>query len=141
MLVACGNDNDGPTRPTYEGEPLGDISNTWKLVSVNDVKPEFTVYVEFADGLFYIYQQVYELGYVLYEGDYTIDYNIVSGKYLDGTKWKSSYVGELSELGDTLTMVSKEENPMVNVYEVCVIPDDVIEEAETRSLVDYNYHF
>jgi hypothetical protein len=38
-------------------------------------------------------------------------------------------------------MVSKEENPMVNVYEVCVIPDDVIEEAETRSLVDYNYHF
>lgn len=142
MLVACGGDDKGGSKtPSYEGERLEDITNFWKLVSVNGVEPEFSVYVEFFDGIFYIYQQIYTLGYVVYEGNYSIDYNIVSGVYADGSKWKCSYVGELSELGDTLTMVSQEENPITNVYEVCEIPEYVIEEAETRSSVDFDYHF
>ena len=142
MSVACGGDDDTkrPNTPTYEGEELGDISASWKLVSVNGVEPEFTVYVEFFDGIFYIYQQIYELNYVAYEGNYSVEWNILSGVYADGSAWKCKYVGELSELGDTLTLTSVEKDPIVNVYEECDIPQEVIEEAETRSLVDYDYH-
>ncbi|MBR5594770.1 MAG: hypothetical protein IKW47_00565 [Alistipes sp.] len=145
MSVACGGNDEpvGPTRPTYEGEELGDISKSWKLVSVNGVEPEFTVYVEFFDGIFYMYQQIYDLNYVAYEGNYSVEWNILSGVYADGTAWKSKYVGELSELGDVLTLTSKEVNPIVNVYEECDIPQEVIEEAEanTRSISGVERHF
>lgn len=145
MSVACGGDDDTnvPTRPTYEGEELGDISKSWKLVSVNGVEPEFTVYVEFFDGIFYMYQQIYELNYVAYEGNYSVEWNILSGVYADGSAWKSKYVGVLSELGDTLTLTSVEKDPIVNVYEECDIPQEVIDEAEanTRSMVGCERHF
>lgn len=142
MAVACGGDDDTkrPTPPVYQGEKLGDISKSWKLVSVNDVEPQFTVYVDFYDGLFSIYQQVYSLNYVVYEGTYSVNYNILSGTYDNGSDWKCKYVGVLSELGDTLTLTSKEENPVVNVYEECEIPQWVIDEAVTRSYVEFDYH-
>ena len=144
MSVACGGDDDTkrPNTPTYEGEELGDISASWKLVSVNGVEPEFTVYIEFFDGIFYMYQQIYELNYVAYEGNYSVEWNILSGVYTDGSEWKCKYVGELSELGDTLTLVSQEENPITNVYEQCEIPQDIIDEAEanTRSVSGFERH-
>ena len=145
MSVACGGDDEikRPGAPTYQGEELGDISKSWKLVSVNGVEPEFTVYVEFFDGIFYMYQQIYELNYVAYEGNYSVEWNILSGVYADGSEWKCKYVGELSELGDVLTLTSKEVNPIVNVYEECEIPQEVIEEAEanTRSISGVERHF
>lgn len=144
MSVACGGDDDTkrPSTPTYEGEELGDISAAWKLVSVNGVEPDFTVYIEFFDGIFYMYQQIYELNYVAYEGNYSVEWNILSGVYADGSEWKCKYVGELSELGDTLTLTSVEMNPIVNVYEQCEIPEEIIDEAEanTRSVSGFEHH-
>ena len=144
MSVACGGDDDTkrPGAPTHQGEELGDISKSWKLVSVNGVEPEFTVYIEFFDGIFYMYQQVYELNYVAYEGNYSVDWNVLSGVYADGSEWKCEYVGELSELGDVLTLTSVEKNPIVNVYEECEIPQEVIDEAEanTRSVSGFERH-
>ena len=144
MSVACGGDDDTkrPGAPTHQGEELGDISRSWKLVSVNGVEPEFAVYIEFFDGIFYMYQQVYELNYVAYEGNYSVDWNVLSGVYADGSEWKCEYVGELSELGDVLTLTSVEKNPIVNVYEECEIPQEVIDEAEanTRSISDFERH-
>jgi hypothetical protein len=140
MSVACGGDDD--TKIPYEGEELGDINKSWKLVSVNGVEPEFTVYIEFFDGIFYMYQQVYELNYVAYEGNYSVEWNVFSGVYADGSEWKCKYVGELSELGDTLTLTSVEMNPIVNVYEQCEIPEEIIDEAEknTRSVSGFERH-
>lgn len=144
MSVACGGDDDTkrPGAPTHQGEELGDISKSWKLVSVNGVEPEFAVYIEFFDGIFYMYQQVYELNYVAYEGNYSVDWNLLSGVYADGSEWKCEYVGELSELGDVLTLTSVEKNPIVNVYEECEIPQEVIDEAEanTRSVSSFERH-
>ena len=143
LVVACGKNSDdkAPSKPVYTGERLGDIEKSWKLVSVNDVEPQFTVYVEFYNDMFYIYQQVYSLIYEAYMGDYDVDYNIVSGTYADGTDWKCSYIGELSESGDVLTLTSCEKNPIVNVYEECTIPQEIIDEAETRATVGFDYHF
>lgn len=148
LVVACGGDDDTSATPSTpstpsveEGVALGDISNSWKLISVNDVEPEFTVYVQFDRGLFYMYQQIYSLNYVVYEGSYNIKHNIVNGRYDNGDMWKCSYMGELSQSGDILTMISQEKYPITNVYEVCEIPAEVIKGAETRSFVDFNYHF
>jgi hypothetical protein len=89
-----------------------------------------------------MYQQIYELNYVAYEGNYSVEWNVLSGVYADGSEWKCKYVGELSELGDTLTLTSVEMNPIVNVYEQCEIPEEIIDEAEknTRSVSGFERH-
>lgn len=139
LMTACGND-DKPVKKPVGGKELGNIELDWKLVSVNGIEPEFTVYLSFEAGMFTIYQQVYTLNYVAYEGEYDIEENILSGSYLDGDLWKCSYEGELSDDGTKLTLVSREHNPITNVYELCDIPQEVIDEATTRSTIEFNYH-
>ena len=82
-----------------------------------------------------MYQQIYTLDYLYFEGDYTISGNTLSGVYIDGTEWKCDYQGSVSADGLTLTLVSKESNPITCIYEACEIPTDVINEAlSTRSM-------
>ena len=126
-VVAC-NENNGPTGGGNTGS-FENIENEWKLVSVNGVEADFTVYISFNGGIFSMFQQVYSLDYVFFEGDYTVDGDILSGVYSDGTAWKCDYTGGVSKDGNTLTLVSKETNAITCVYEACVIPDDVREEA------------
>ena len=145
LMVSCGkdkpDDNGGNNnQPSKTESNLDMIEKEWKLVLVNDVEPEFTVYMAFEAGLVTIYQQVYSLNYVCYEGDYSIDGDELSGCYLDGSLWKSSYIGSISDDGMTLTLLSKETNPMTCVYEECVIPQIVIDEATTRANCDIVYH-
>ena len=145
LMVACGK-NDEPSidniineTPKVESH-LDLIENEWLLVSVDGVKPEFKVYMSFEAGLFTIYQQVYSLSYVCYEGDYSIDEDELSGFYNDGSMWKSSYIGSITEDGKTMTLVSKDTNPLTCIYDECVIPEDVITEATTRANCDFVYH-
>lgn len=131
-MVACEkpNNNGGGDVPT-----LTIVEKEWKLVSVNDVEPEFTVYLYLESGIFNMYQQIYTLDYLYFEGDYTIKGDTLSGVYIDGTEWKCDYQGSVSEDGNTLTLVSKESNPITCVYEACEIPMDIINEAlSTRSM-------
>lgn len=134
MMVACGK------TPSNNGVSLGNIEKEWKLVSVNGVEPEFTIYMFFENGVFGIYQQLYSLEYLYYEGDYSIDEDVISGSYIDGWLWKCSYEGSLSKDGTTLTLVSRETNPITCVYKECTIPQFVIDEATTRSSYDFVYH-
>lgn len=132
-MVACekpNNNGGGVDVPT-----LTIVEKEWKLVSVNDVEPEFTVYLYLESGIFNMYQQIYTLDYLYFEGDYTIKGDTLSGVYVDGTEWKCDYQGSVSADGLTLTLVSKESNPITCVYEACEIPTDVINEAlSTRSM-------
>ena len=132
-MVACekpNNNGGGVDVPT-----LTIVEKEWKLVSVNDVEPEFTVYLYWESGIFNMYQQIYTLDYLYFEGDYTIKGDTLSGVYVDGTEWKCDYQGSVSADGLTLTLVSKESNPITCVYEACEIPTDVINEAlSTRSM-------
>lgn len=138
--VSCGSDKpESGNGGGNGGAKLENIDNDWKLVSVNGVEPEFTVYLWLFDGMFSIYQQVYSWDYVMYEGDYKVKGSVLSGVYSDGTPWKCSYTGSVSEDGNTMTLVSKEENPVTCVYEACVIPEDVINEATTRADVEVDY--
>jgi hypothetical protein len=84
-----------------------------------------------------MYQQIYTLDYLYYEGDYTIKGDTLSGVYVDGSAWKCDYQGSVSEDGNTLTLVSKESNPITCVYEACEIPMEVITEALTTRSMEF----
>ena len=131
-MTAC--DNGGGKKDNSK------IVGEWRIESWDNMEPSFDVYIAFnEDGTFDIYQQVYSLDYVMYDGDYTVSGNKLSGVYHDGTPWKCNYIGSVSEDGNTMTLVSDQLNPVTCVYEACVIPDDVIEEASTRSTELFDY--
>jgi hypothetical protein len=133
-LVGCSKkgNNPGTTDPvgSFEG-----IEKEWKLVSVDGVGADFNVYIKFEMGSFAMYQQIYTLEYKFFDGEYKVNGSTLSGSYFDGGEWKTSYTGGITNEGNTLTLKSKEENPITCVYEACTIPEQIKEEAlnSTRS--------
>ena len=135
FAVACGEkpggQTDGPSVGTFDA-----IENEWKLVSVDGVANDFTVYIKFEDGLFALYQQVYTWDYRFFDGEYSVDAGVLSGSYFDGGDWKTSYTGGVSSDGKYLTLKSKEATPVTYIYEACTIPADIIEEATATRAAD-----
>lgn len=132
FAVACGEKVNTPDGPSVGG--FENIENEWKLVSVDGVANDFSVYIKFEGGIFALYQQVYTWDYQFFEGEYSIDGGVLSGTYFDGGDWKTSYTGGVSEDGKFLTLKSKETTPVTYVYEACTIPQEVYDEATaTRS--------
>lgn len=134
FAVACGEKKDNPNGPTNVGG-WDNIEKEWKLVSVDGVANDFSVYIMFDGGVFALYQQVYSWDYVFYEGQYSTDGDVLSGSYFDGGDWKTSYTGGVSEDGNYLTLTSTESTPVTYLYEACTIPESIKEEAiATRSI-------
>lgn len=128
-LVSCGEKN-GPT-----GGKTGELSGEWVLTSWNDAAPEFNVYLNFnADGTFEIYQQVWSFDYELYTGTYTINGDIVTGVYADGTNWACGY--KFAKVDNTLNMYSQEDKSISSVYEKCTIPEEIKTEATTTRAME-----
>lgn len=122
-LVGCSGDDD--TNGT-------DIYGKWQLTSVSGCTPEFNVYVEFTnDGTFNLYQQVWTLTYEHYTGNFTINGNVVSGTYSDGSAWIGSY--NFSTTNSKLKLINTANSDEVNVYTACKIPREVIDEATTAT--------
>ena len=111
----------------------GELSGEWVLTSWNEAEPEFNVYVDFnPEGTFAIYQQVWSFDYECFTGTYTVNGDIVTGVYEDGSNWACGY--KFAKSGDTLTMYSQEDQSVVSIYTKCEIPQSIIEEATaTRS--------
>ena len=132
FAVACGEKDPQVNRPSVGS--FDAIENEWKLVSVDGEANDFSVYISFTDGLFFLYQQIYSWDYVLYEGEYTIKGGVLNGTYIDGGEWKTPYTGGVSEDGKYLTLISKESTPVTYIYEACTIPDEVVNEvSRTRA--------
>lgn len=132
FTVACGKDNNNPGTTGGNNTEIAGfdaIEKEWKLISVDGVANDFSVYISFTDGIFFLYQQVYSWDYVLYEGQYTIDGGVLNGTYVDGSSWKTPYTGGVSEDGQYLILKSKEATPVTYMYEACTIPDEVFDEA------------
>jgi hypothetical protein len=131
-VVACDKNKGGSNEPSVGG--WENLEQEWKLVSVDGVANDFSVYIKFESGLFAIYQQVYTWDYKFFEGEYSVDGGVLNGTYFEGGEWKTPYTGGVSADGKTLTLKSQEETPMTYIYEACTIPDEVYNEATaTRS--------
>ena len=131
--VAC-NNSKTPNGPTVGG--FENIEKEWRLVSVDGVANDFSVYIKFEGGIFAMYQQVYTWDYLFFEGEYSIDGNVLNGTYFDGSNWKTSYKGGVSADGKTLTLTSQDANPITCIYEACTIPEDIIEEATATRAIE-----
>ena len=132
FAVACGEKVNNPNGPSVGG--FENIENEWKLVSVDGVANDFSVYIKFEGGIFALYQQVYTWDYQFFEGEYSIDGGVLSGTYFDGGEWKTSYTGGVSDDGKFLTLKSNDTTPVTFIYEACTIPEEVMNEATaTRS--------
>ena len=132
FAVACNGKN--PDEPKVGG--FENIENEWKLVSVDGVANDFSVYIKFETGVFVLYQQIYSWDYVAYSGEYSIDNGVLSGYYFDEGDWKTSYTGGVSDDGTLLTLKSKDSTPVTYVYEACTIPENIIEETTRATSVE-----
>lgn len=133
FAVACGEKNNPSDGPVSVGG-WDNLEQEWKLVSVDGVANDFSVYIKFEGGIFALYQQVYTWDYQFFEGEYSIDGGVLSGTYFDGGEWKTSYTGGVSDDGKFLTLKSNDTTPVTYIYEACTIPEEVMNEATaTRS--------
>ena len=123
-LVGCDKDN------TPSGGVNSKVVGEWMLTGWNGEATEFNVYLDLnSDATFAIYQQVWTLGYELFEGTFKTSGEILTGTYADGTNWASGY--KFAVDGDMLTMYSQEDISITSVYEKCEIPQSIIDEATT----------
>ena len=132
-FVGCGKENDTPK-----------VDNATKVVGEWHCAPEgydVDVYVEFAaTGEFDEYQRLGEGRYRHYEGTWSVEKDVLSGVYADGTEWGSSYT--LSFDGDTMTLTANNESAETIIYTKTAIPAEVKDEAieplgtETRAEVE-----
>lgn len=133
-FVGCGKENDAPK-----------VDNATKVVGEWHCAPEgydVDVYVAFdAAGTFDEYQRLGEGRYRHYEGTWSVEKNVLSGVYADGTEWGSTYI--ISFSGDTMTLTANNESAEAIVYTKTEIPAEVKEEAiaplgsETRAEVEH----
>ena len=133
-FVGCGKENDAPK-----------VDNATKVVGEWHCAPEgydVDVYVAFdAAGTFDEYQRLGEGRYRHYEGAWSVEKNVLSGVYADGTEWGSTYT--ISFSGDTMTLTANNESAEAIVYTKTEIPAEVKDEAieplgsETRAEVEH----
>ena len=133
-LVGCGGDNDDDKGGNGNNEVINqtDIYGKWHLMTLCDATPEFDVYIEFTkDGKFNIYQQVWSFTYEHFTGNFTINGNVVSGIYSDGSQWTASYKFAVANSKLSLTNVMNSDE--IAIYDACKIPAEIIEEATTAT--------
>jgi hypothetical protein len=104
-----GGDDNGGENPSEEETGLStQIVGSWHLTS--STYSGVDVWVSFSSSkTFKLYQKTSEEAmYSLFEGNYNVSGDKVTGTYSDGASWGSSYTGSVS--GSTLTLDSGTES-------------------------------
>ena len=119
LMAGCSNENEGVKRSI-------DIVGGWHCTP-----EEFDadIYVDFIeDGSFDLYQRVGQGRSRHYAGTWTVERNILSGSYADGTPWGSSY--SVAKLDDSsISLTAQNGSVEVMVYRKEAIPDNVKQES------------
>ena len=95
---------------------------------------EVDIYVDFEkEGNFSLYQQIGEGRYRKYTGSWTCQGNTLSGTYIDGTPWGSSYKMEFSG-SDTMILTALNGSEESMTYVKGTIPNEIKNNSiETKS--------
>lgn len=102
------------------------IIGSWELVSVdgNSVPAELSVWLDFTADGFSIYQRAEsEAMYERFEGTWSLIGTTLSGCYMDGTSWGSSYSAAVS--GEELRLTSATSPQEVTLYTKSPLPSSV----------------
>jgi hypothetical protein len=108
-----------------------EVDNAVKVVGEWHCSPEgmdVDVYVAFAaDGNFDEYQRLGEGRYRHYAGTWSVEKDVISGVYADGTAWGCTYT--LAFEGDTMTLTANNDSMEALTYIKVEIPAEVKDEA------------
>ena len=148
--ISCGKNEGstpgGPNNPSGPNNPggpntddngivwteSGHLAGQWSLTSYGQsVQPE--IYIEFCeDGTFNLYQRFTSIKWISYKGSYTIQNNILTGKY-SGDIPLSNYKVSYGKKGDLkyIRLKSDKDDAYIQIYEECEIPEYIVEEAKS----------
>ena len=101
-----------------------------------NVTEDVDVYVEFmADKSFNLYQKIGQGRHRHFTGTWSVNGDVLSGLYADGSEWGSSYAVEFSGM-DAMKLTAKNGSKEVMTYTRETIPAEVLEGSVVRSVVD-----
>lgn len=121
MVSACGGKND-------EKKGL-DISGQWELIDIETKaaqigEAEIEVYIEFnKDNTFNLWQMIGAGRFEKLTGTWTLNQNVLSGKYSDKKDWGTTY--DVAVESGNLVMTEMKTGKETCIYRKCTIPSDI----------------
>lgn len=127
----------GSNNGTVKWENSGSIVGEWGLTTFNnstEAKPR--IYMIFnEDNTFELYQQLYSVVWVRYNGTFTLEGTTLSGVYADGTPWGGNYVVAYSQSPKKIRLTRESDNKDVSIYDATEVPTDILDEARDPEAV------
>lgn len=137
FAVACTNNNsdgnEGGVTDTTKWIEEGSVIGDWKLTHwANKEESALQVYLSLnEDGSFDLYQRIYSVVWLHYEGTFTLENNTLSGVYSDGKPWKKSYsVSYAEETPTRIRLIDQSDSADISIYTEGAIPSEIIDEAQ-----------
>lgn len=121
IVAACGGKND-------EKKGL-DISGQWELIDIETKaaqigEAEIEVYIEFnKDNTFNLWQMIGAGRFEKMTGTWTLNQNVLSGKYSDKKDWGTTY--DVAVESGNLVMTEMKTGKETCIYRKCTIPSDI----------------
>lgn len=122
MVSACG-DKGGDSKKGL------DITGQWELIDIETKaaqigEAEIEVYIEFnKDNTFNLWQMIGAGRFEKMTGTWTLNQNVLSGKYSDGKAWGANY--EVGIESGNLVMTETKQDIQTYIYRKCTIPSDI----------------
>ena len=122
MVSACG-DKGGDSKKGLE------ITGQWELIDIETKvvhigEAEIEVYIEFnKDNTFNLWQMIGAGRFEKMTGTWTLNQNVLSGKYSDGKAWGANY--EVGIESGNLVMTETKQDIQTYIYRKCTIPSDI----------------
>ncbi|MBR2866121.1 MAG: lipocalin family protein [Alistipes sp.] len=117
LMVVTGCGETTSTGDTFKPGDVSKIVNEWQLIEWGGAEAQFDVYIKF-DGANVVLYQRFAADYEKYEGTYTLNGKVLSGKYTDGKDF-GPYDAEVSADGKTLRL---HKDDVMGVYAATTIP-------------------
>ena len=122
MVSACG-DKGGDSKKGL------DISGQWELIDIETKaaqigEAEIEVYIEFnKDNTFNLWQMIGAGRFENMTGEWTLNQNVLSGKYSDKKDWGTTY--DVAVESGNLVMTEMKTGKETCIYRKCTIPSDI----------------
>ena len=119
IIIGCSDKNGGADK----GMSIKDqICGEWHSNTLPTEDSD--IYISLGtDGVFELYQKIGDGDYRLYRGTWSVEGNLLTGKYNDGEDWGASY--NVTVKDDSMTLTSNNEAAQESTFDRCSIPEEV----------------
>ncbi len=122
MVSACGDKGSDSKKGL-------DITGQWELIDIETKaaqigEAEIEVYIEFnKDNTFNLWQMIGAGRFEKMTGEWTLNQNVLSGKYSDKKDWGTTY--DVAVESGNLVMTEMKTGKETCIYRKCTIPSDI----------------